>query len=146
MDSAFGTASPLVGSHHCVFGIARHSKLGNVETLLFHLRRHSHALRFVDAPENNVSCTEGPKRIQRCSSELNQELPSVTVDQASYPLAGSSQVRSHAHAIPSRSLDAVGKDAHGNSAQPSARTMHRNRPARVIHLEHPVVDQNSPPH
>src|SRR5260370_8653325 len=119
MDSAFGTASPLVGSHHCVFGIARHSKLGNVETLLFPLRRHSHALRFVDAPEDNVSCTERPKRIQRCSSELNQELPGVTVDQASYPLAGSSQVRSRAHAIPSHSVTAVRKDPHGHSPHPS---------------------------
>src|SRR5258708_30745604 len=101
MDSAFGAASPLVGRHHCVFGIARHSKLGNVETLLFHLRRHSHALRLVDAPEDNVSCTERPKPIYRCSSELNQELPCVTVDQASYPLYASSQARNAPPAIPS---------------------------------------------
>src|SRR5271157_1887403 len=86
--SSHPAPSLSVSRNDCVLRVTRHAKLGNVEAFSFHRWRHSHALHLVDAPEDNVGCTERPNGIQSCSHELAPELPRITVEQARDTLAG----------------------------------------------------------
>jgi hypothetical protein len=133
----------LVRSNDRVLRIARHAKLGNVETFFFHLRRYPHAFRFVDAPEHSVGCTERPDGVQGCSHELTPELAGIAVEQAGHALAGSPQVGRCSYAIPSRTINPVGKDSDADRPEPSALTMHRNRTTGIIDLENPLIEEHA---
>src|ERR1700688_1516377 len=85
-----------IRSNHRVLRISRHAKLGNVQAFLFHLWRHSHAFRFVYAPEDSVGRTERPGSVQSCSHELAQELSRITVVQSRHALSSVAEIRRRA--------------------------------------------------